>query len=167
MQPAILETPRLAAVMWEPDDAGLIQEASFNDRDDPIPFPWSRENVARLVRRAGAPDGTTKYKILIRERPFHWPRGLSQFGGERQDFELGYSLRQQDGCKGYATDIANGLADWFFRRKFAQQFIAFTHPGPYSIPACPDESACGARMPMIIDGLACPTFELTAGIRSA
>ena len=174
MTQVILETPRLVAVMWEPGDAGLIQELHSTIETTRYlsgAAPWSREKAEeRLHTWFGeqARDGTTKYKILSRDDGrFVGRAGFSLFGGDRQDFELGYSLRQREWGKGYATEIASGLRDWFFRRNLAQQFIAFTHPDNAASRHVLTKIGMRSRMPMIIDGLSCPTFEMTAGMRSA
>lgn len=174
MQPVILETPRLVAVMWEPDDAGLIQELHSTIETTQYlsgAAAWSREKSEERLRNwfgEQAREGITKYKILGREDDrFIGRAGFSLFGGVRQEFELGYSLRQQEWGKGYATEIAGGLADWFFARNFASRFIAFTHPDNTASQHVLTKIGMRSRMPMIVDGLSCPTFELTAGMRSA
>ena len=174
MQRAILGTPRLVAVMWEPDDAGLIHELHSmieTTRYLSGAAPWSREKAEERLRNwfgEQERDGATKYKILSRDDGrFIGRAGFSLLGRERQDFELGYSLRFQEWGKGYATEIAGELAKWFFERNFAQQFIAFTHPDNAASQHVLTKIGMRSRMPMIIDGLACPTFELTAGMRTA
>ena len=174
MQRAILGTPRLVAVMWEPDDAGLIHELHSTIETTRYlsgAAPWSREKAEERLRNwfgEQERDGATKYKILSRDDGrFIGSAGFSLLGGERQDFELGYSLRFQEWGKGYATEIAGELAEWFFERNFAQQFIAFTHPDNAASQHVLTKIGMRSRMPMIIDGLACPTFELTAGMRTA
>ena len=169
----ILETPRLVAVMWEPADVRLIQELHSTIETTRYlsgAAPWSREKAEeRLLNWFGeqARDGTTKYKILSREDGrFIGRAGFSMFGGDRQDFELGYSLRQQEWGRGYATEIAAALADWFFERNLAPQFIAFTHPDNAASQHVLTKIGMRSRMPMIIDGLSCPTFELTTRTRS-
>ncbi len=173
MQQAILETPRLVAVMWEPDDAGLIHELHSTIETTRYlsgAAPWSREKAEERLRNwfgEQERDGATKYKILSRDDGrFIGRAGFSLLGGERQDFELGYSLRFQEWGKGYATEIAGELAEWFFERNFAQQFIAFTHPDNAASQHVLTKIGMRSRMPMIIDGLTCPTFELTAGMRT-
>ncbi len=174
MQQAILATPRLVAVMWEPDDAGLIHELHSTIETTRYlsgAAPWSREKAEERLRNwfgEQERDGATKYKILSRDDGrFIGRAGFSLLGGERQDFELGYSLRHQEWGKGYATEIAGGLAEWFFHRNVAQQFIAFTHPDNAASQHVLTKIGMRSRMPMIIDGLTCPTFELTAGMRTA
>jgi RimJ/RimL family protein N-acetyltransferase len=174
MQRAILGTPRLVAVMWEPDDAGLIHELHSTIETTRYlsgAAPWSREKAEERLRNwfgEQERDGATKYKILSRDDGrFIGRAGFSLLGGERQDFELGYSLRFQEWGKGYATEIAGELAEWFFERNFAQQFIAFTHPDNAASQHVLTKIGMRSRMPMIIDGLTCPTFELTAGMRTA
>lgn len=174
MQQAVLETPRLVAVMWEPDDAGLIHELHSTIETTRYlsgAAPWSRKKAEERLRNwfgEQERDGATKYKILSRDDGrFIGRAGFSLLGGERQDFELGYSLRFQEWGKGYATEIAGELAEWFFERNFAQQFIAFTHPDNAASQHVLTKIGMRSRMPMIIDGLACPTFELTAGMRTA
>ena len=174
MQRAILGTPRLVAVMWEPDDAGLIHELHSTIETTRYlsgAAPWSREKAEERLRNwfgEQERDGATKYKILSRDDGrFIGRAGFSLLGRERQDFELGYSLRFQEWGKGYATEIAGELAEWFFERNFAQQFIAFTHPDNAASQHVLTKIGMRSRMPMIIDGLTCPTFELTAGMRTA
>lgn len=174
MQRAILGTPRLVAVMWEPDDAGLIHELHSTIETTRYlsgAAPWSREKAEERLRNwfgEQERDGATKYKILSRDDGrFIGRAGFSLLGGERQDFELGYSLRFQEWGKGYATEIAGELAEWFFERNFAQQFIAFTHPDNAASQHVLTKIGMRSRMPLIIDGLTCPTFELTAGMRTA
>ncbi|MGO7998141.1 GNAT family N-acetyltransferase, partial [Rhizobium ruizarguesonis] len=70
--------------------------------------------------------GTTTYKLLAKDGPFLGRAGISKFRNEQ--FELGSSLREEAWGKGLATEAAGALAEWFFERKFAQGFIAFTHP---------------------------------------
>ncbi|KWV51045.1 acetyltransferase [Rhizobium altiplani] len=174
MQRAILETPRLVAVMWGPDDAGLIHELHSTIETTRYlsgTAPWSREKAEERLRNwfgEQERDGATKYKILSRDDGrFIGRAGFSLLDGERRDFELGYSLRFQEWGKGYATEIAGELAEWFFERNFAQQFIAFTHPDNAASQHVLTKIGMRSRMPMIIDGLTCPTFELTAGMRTA
>ncbi len=174
MTQVILETRRLVAVMWEPGDAGLIQELHSTIETTRYlsgAAPWSREKAEERLRNwfaEQARDGTTKYKILSREDGrFIGRAGFSLFGGDRQDFELGYSLCRQEWGKGYATEIASGQANWFFGQNLARQFIAFTHPDNAASQHVLTKIGMRNRMPMIIDGLSCPTFELTAGMRAA
>ncbi len=86
MQPVILETPRLVAVMWEPDDAGLIQELHSTIETTQYlsgAAAWSREKSEERLRNwfgEQARDGD--YEIQDprpRGRSLHWPRGLLAF----------------------------------------------------------------------------------------
>jgi len=82
------------------------------------------------------------------------------------EFELGYSLSHSEWGKGYATEIASALRDWFFERNFGSTFIAFTHPDNGASQNVLTKIGMRCRMPMIIDGLECPTFEYSAQMRS-
>ncbi|WP_412674264.1 GNAT family N-acetyltransferase [Agrobacterium rubi] len=82
------------------------------------------------------------------------------------DFELGYSLSQNEWGQGYATEIASALRDWFFDQNLASKFVAFTHPDNAASQNVLTKIGMRCRMPMIIDGLECPTFEYSAQMRS-
>lgn len=72
MQQVILETPRLVAVMWDPDDAGLLQELHSTIETTRYlsgAAPWSREKAEERLRGwfgEQARDATTKYKSQSR-----------------------------------------------------------------------------------------------------
>jgi len=140
MQRAILGTPRLVAVMWEPDDAGLIHELHSmieTTRYLSGAAPWSREKAEERLRNwfgEQERDGATKYKILSRDDGrFIGRAGFSLLGRERQDFELGYSLRFQEWGKGYATEIAGELAKWIEELRGVRCRVV-TRPGNRPVP---------------------------------
>lgn len=170
----VLESPRLRATMWEKDDAGLIQ--SLHSTLETTRFlsgsaPWSRAKAEERLANwfaEQARDRVTKYKIVSRDDGrFIGRAGFSLYGGDRADYELGYSLCRSEWGKGYATEIASAFRDWFFARSFAPGFIAFTHPENAASQHVLTKIGMRSRMPMTVDGMACPTFELTAGMRSA
>jgi len=90
-------------------------------------------------------------------------RGISKFRSEQ--FELGYSLREEAWGKGLATEAAGALADWFFESQFAQGFIAFTHPENIASQRVLRKIGMRERAPIPIDGVLGTAFELTADRR--
>lgn len=62
------------------------------------------------------------------------------------------------------TEIARALADWFFGKRFATHLIAFTHPENAVSQHILTKIGMRSRTPILIDGILCPTFELTADV---
>ena len=132
----ILETPRLVLTMWNKGDAEMIRQLHSTVETTRYlsgAAPWTLEKAEERLKSwfdEHARDGTTKYKMLRRDDGrFIGRAGFSRFQESgRGEFELGYSIRQDAWGNGYATEIAGTLAQWFFSRGFAKQFIAFTHP---------------------------------------
>jgi RimJ/RimL family protein N-acetyltransferase len=130
----ILETERLRIVPWQADQVDEL----FSLHSDPL--------VARFYDIAGAPWSMEK----CRERIDGWIADFEQHGlGKHRlesradgrllgragfslhartgEPELGYGLFSQAWGKGYATEIALGLRDWFFATRPEDYFIAFAH----------------------------------------
>ncbi|MGE0283353.1 MAG: GNAT family N-acetyltransferase [Rhizobiaceae bacterium] len=130
----LLVTPRLRLRMWEPGDPPYVKRLHA----DPVtnrylsqkPDPWSDKKVAR--RLAGwqdefAADGLTKFKLLRRsDGVFLGRAGFSRLHGSGE-FELGYSILRSEWGKGYASEIAAALAQWFFTLGKGDHFVAFAH----------------------------------------
>ncbi len=132
----IVETPRLVLTMWNEGDAEMIRQLHSTIETTRYlsgAAPWTLEKAEERLKSwfdEQARDGTTKYKMLLRDDGrFIGRAGFSRFQESgRGEFELGYSIRQDAWGNGYATEIAGALAQWFFSRGFAKEFIAFTHP---------------------------------------
>ncbi len=169
----IIETPRLKLVMWQRDDAELVHtlhstvETTRYLGDGKV---WSLgQSQVRLANwfEEHSRDGTTKYKLIARDDSrFLGRAGFSLFGGDRPDLELGYSLRQEEWGKGYATEIGYALRKWFFAKNLGSRFIGFTHPENVVSQRVLKKIGMRCRTPMIVDGRECPTFEFTADMRT-
>ncbi|MDC9833335.1 GNAT family N-acetyltransferase [Rhizobium binxianense] len=170
-QQVILKTPRLSFVMWDEGDAALVQQlhsTMATTRYLPGQAPWSLEKAEERLRGwfvEQARDGTTKYKIVAEDGGFLGRAGISKFRGEQ--FELGYSLREEAWGKGMATEAAIALSDWFFDRQLASGFIAFTHPENIASQRVLQKIGMRERAPILIDGVLDTAFELTADMRLA
>ncbi|MBY5715121.1 GNAT family N-acetyltransferase [Rhizobium leguminosarum] len=170
-QRVILKTPRLTVVMWGEGDAILVQQlhsTMATTRYLSGNAPWSLQKAEERLRgwfEEQARDGTTKYKLLAEDGRFLGRAGISKFRNEQ--FELGYSLREEAWAKGLATEAASALADWFFERKFASGFIAFTHPENTASQRVLRKIGMRERAPILIDGVPDTAFELTAEMRPA
>lgn len=167
---AILGTPRLSLVMWDDDDAGLVQQlhsTMATTRYLSGRAPWSLEKAEERLRgwfQEQARDGTTKYKMLAEDGRFVGRAGISKFKNEQ--FELGYSLREEEWGKGYATEAASALTEWFFERGIAPDLIAFTHPENIASQRVLRKIGMRERAPILIDGVLGTAFELTTEMRS-
>ncbi|ENN89142.1 GCN5-related N-acetyltransferase [Rhizobium freirei PRF 81] len=164
----ILETPRLVLTMWNRGDAELIRQLHSTIETTRYlsgAAPWTLEKAEERLGgwfREQARDGTTKYKMLRRDDGrFIGRAGFSRFEESgRGDFELGYSIRRDAWGNGYATEIADALAQWFFTRGFARRFIAFTHPENSASQRVLRKIGMQDHPPMTIDGILCPTFSM-------
>ncbi|WP_047457483.1 GNAT family N-acetyltransferase [Rhizobium rhizogenes] len=166
----ILETSRLILTMWDRGDAELIRQ--LRSTIDTTRYlsgatPWTLEKAEERLKTwfgEQVRDGVTKYKILRRDDGrFIGRAGFSRFQEERGrgEFELGYSLRREAWGNGYATEIAGALADWFFKRGVAKEFIAFTHPENTASQRVLRKIGMRERPSMVIDGLSCPSFRMS------
>jgi [ribosomal protein S5]-alanine N-acetyltransferase len=169
----ILETPRLVLVRWNIEDVPLVHELHATIemvRYYSDPTPWTREKAVERINSwfdEEARFGVAKYKLLDRnDGRFVGRAGFSPFGTEPVEFELGYAIRPDAWGKGYASEIAAGLRDWFFRKGIADHFIAFTHPENLASQRVLTKIGMRDRVPPItIDGITCATFEIgSAGI---
>jgi RimJ/RimL family protein N-acetyltransferase len=166
MTESILETPRLRLVMWNKEDAGLVQALHSSietTRYLPGTAPWTRQKAEERLqdwfdecRR----DGVTKYKLLRREDgAFVGRAGFSLLDRSGQ-YELGYSICREAWGNGYATEIAGALARWFFEKHFSDSFIAFTHPDNVASQRVLTKAGMLPCAPILIDDILCPTFEM-------
>lgn len=170
-QRIILKTSRLTFVMWDEGDAALVQQlhsTMATTRYLPGSAPWSLEKAEERLRgwfEEQAGDGTTKYKLLAEDGRFVGRAGISKFRNDQ--FELGYSLREEAWGRGLATEAASALADWFFERELASGFIAFTHPENTASQRVLRKIGMRERAPILVDGVLDSAFELTAEMRPA
>ncbi|MFK0163053.1 GNAT family N-acetyltransferase [Rhizobium sp. NPDC090279] len=165
----ILETPRLILTMWGKGDAEVIRQ--LHSTIDMTRYlsgaaPWTLEKAEERLKSwfgEQARDGTTKYKILRREDGrFIGRAGFSRFQESgRGEFELGYSIEKSAWGNGYATEIAGALADWFFKRGFANHFIAFTHPENVASQRVLRKIGMEYHAPIVIDGVSGLSFRMS------
>ncbi len=168
----IFRTPRLVARMWENGDADLIQDLHSTietTRYMSGAAPWSREKCEERLRSyfaEQARDGTTKYKIVSRDDGrFIGRAGISLF--HTGEYEMGYAFYAGEWGKGYASEIAAGLADWFFAEGIAPHFVAFTHPDNLVSQHILKKIGMRERGPIFIEGVKGVEFEMTAAMRQA
>jgi [ribosomal protein S5]-alanine N-acetyltransferase len=166
----IFETPRLVAVMWNHSDVDLIHDLHSTietTRYMSGAAPWSREKCEERLRTYLAEQvryGTTKYKIVSREDGrFIGRAGISLY--HTGEYEMGYALYAREWGKGYATEIAESVADWFFSRDLAPHFIAFTHPDNLASQHVLKKIGMRERGPIFIEGIKGVEFAMTAAMR--
>ena len=129
----VLVTERLVLSAWESGDARrlaalhAIPEAS---RYVSTGECWT-EDYAQSRIDGWMQDlkrfGTTKFKMTARDDGRFVGRAGFGYVPERDVFELGYSIMPEEWNKGFATEIARGLADWFFAHRSDPRFVAFAY----------------------------------------
>ncbi len=120
MTTIVLATERLRLVPFEEIDfpllADLHSDPEVNRYLSPGPEPMGEEEVRRRLEKYICDhrnSGISKWKLETLEGDF-----VGRAGFSLQDlpagYELGYSLKRDFWGRGYATEIARALVDWFF-----------------------------------------------------
>ena len=132
-RPPFLVTERLALTGWEPGDARNLvalhstpESARFVSTGETWTFDYAAERIRGWMDDFDR-HGVSKLKIVARDDGRFIGRAGFSFMEERGAFELGYAIRQEEWGKGLATEIARGLADWFFENRPERRFIAFAY----------------------------------------
>lgn len=131
--PPVLVTERLALSLWEPGDARHL--AALHATPEAARFVstgerWSEDYAQGRIdgwMQDLARFGTTKFKMTARDDGRFIGRAGFGYVPERDVFELGYSIMPEEWNKGFATEIARGLADWFFANRPDPRFVAFAY----------------------------------------
>lgn len=128
-----VETKRLVLGQWS-EVAIAALHAMHNDPqvqrylaggDKGWTMQMAQDRVA-IWQKEFATAGLGKFPIWRRDNgEFVGRAGFSLLGGTAP--ELGYSLVSAHWGQGYATEIAEGLRDWFFANREEDSFIAFAH----------------------------------------
>lgn len=133
VKPPLLMTARLALHEWEPGDADRV--AALHSTPESSRYvssgePWSVDYAAERISGWMADlerHGVTKLKILARADGRFIGRAGFTLMEEQGVFELGYAIMQDEWGKGFATEIAEGLAHWFFENRPEPRFVAFAY----------------------------------------
>lgn len=127
-----LETERLRLTPWID---GSVDEL-FAMHADPLVaryldaegHVYDRAKAEQRVagwRKEFAETGLGKFRMIRKtDSAFIGRAGFSPFGDE---LEIGYSLTSAHWGQGYASEIAQGLNDWFFANRQEDAFIGFAH----------------------------------------
>lgn len=133
VRPPFLVTDRLALHGWEAGDARHV--AALHSTPESARYistgePWSEDYAAQRIdgwMDDLARHGVTKFKIVARDDGRFIGRAGFTYMEERGVFELGYAIRQEEWGNGLATEIAAGLAQWFFENRPEPRFVAFAY----------------------------------------
>ncbi|MET1411540.1 GNAT family N-acetyltransferase [Roseibium sp. HPY-6] len=133
MAEIILTTERLRVEPFQESDFPLLfdlhSDPEVNRYLSPGLAPMSAEEVERRLNtyvQHHRDNGLSKWKLLTRDGDFIGRAGLTWMKAP-DGFEVGYSLKQAAWGRGYATEIARGLAKWFFEKTDNRFLIAFAH----------------------------------------
>jgi [ribosomal protein S5]-alanine N-acetyltransferase len=132
---AVLVTERLVLLPWDAADIDLVAELhgskEVNRYLSGAGKAWAREDAVRAMEKwMGEHEALGIGKLKLVERSsgrFVGRAGFSPYGAPAT-FELGLTLAPSFWGQGYATEIAKGLANWFFDTGKGARFIAFAHP---------------------------------------
>lgn len=132
-RPPVLVTERLALCEWEESDVANVaamHSTLESSRYVSTGEPWSLDYAEGRIRGwmdDAARHGMAKYKIVARDDGrFIGQAGFSHMP-EHDVFELGYAILQEEWDKGFATEITQELARWFFEHRPEPRFIAFAY----------------------------------------
>lgn len=132
-EPPILVTERLVLSYWEPGDARhlvALHGTQAASRYVSTGEPWTEDYARGRIdgwRQEFERFGMTKHKLTARDDGRFIGRAGFGYVPERDVFELGYSIMPDEWGKGFATEIAKGLADWFFANRAEPRFVAFAY----------------------------------------
>lgn len=132
-RPPFLATERLALYEWEATDAEhvmALHSTSESARYVSTGEPWTAEYAAERIRGWTADlarHGLTKFKVLARDDGRFVGRAGFTLMEEHGVFELGYAIMREEWGKGFATEIAEGLARWFLANRPEPRFVAFAY----------------------------------------
>lgn len=132
-RPPILMTERLALYPWEDGDAAhvaALHATPESARYVSLGEPWTRDYAAERIKGWMADlarHGITKLKVVARDDGRFIGRAGFSLMEEHDVFELGYAIMQDEWGKGFATEIAAGLARWFFQNRPEPRFVAFAY----------------------------------------
>jgi anhydro-N-acetylmuramic acid kinase len=132
-RPPFLVTERLALCEWGAGDAlhlSALHSTPEASRYVSTGAPWSENYAAERIRGWSADlvrHGVTKFKIVSRDDGRFIGRAGFSLMEERGVFELGYAIMKEEWGKGFATEIAEGLARWFFEKRSEPRFVAFAY----------------------------------------
>jgi RimJ/RimL family protein N-acetyltransferase len=129
----ICKTPRLILTPWQAGDAAMV--AALHSTPETSQFvstgaPWSVDYAAKRIEgwmTEYKNHGTGKLKLLSKEDGRFIGRAGFSWSEETASFELGYSIMQKEWGRGFATEIAAALRQWFFAAMPHDRFIAFAH----------------------------------------
>jgi 1,6-anhydro-N-acetylmuramate kinase/RimJ/RimL family protein N-acetyltransferase len=128
-----LVTERLALHAWEPGDAELVaalHSTPESSRHVSTGEPWTQGYAKERIESWMADlarHGVTKFKIVARDDDRFIGRAGFSLMVEHGVFELGYAITEAEWGKGFATEIADALARWFFENRPEPRFVAFAY----------------------------------------
>jgi 1,6-anhydro-N-acetylmuramate kinase/RimJ/RimL family protein N-acetyltransferase len=131
--PPVLVTERLVLSLWEPGDARHVAALHATPEASRFVSTGERWSVDYAQGRIDgwmqdfARFGVTKFKMTTRDDGRFVGRAGFGYVPERDVFELGYSIMPDAWNRGFATEIARGLADWFFANRPDPRFVAFAY----------------------------------------
>ena len=128
-----LRTERLALVEWEPGDENdlvrlhsTLESSRYVSTGKPWTADYAGERIRGWMSDLGR-HGISKLRIVARDDGRFIGRAGFSYMAEHDIFELGYAVLPEEWGKGFATEIAAGLAEWFFRHRPEPRFVAFAY----------------------------------------
>lgn len=132
-RPVLLETERLILTPWEPgDEASLAALHSTLDASLYVGegVPWSLDYAKTRIdgwRSAFAARGLATLKVLAKDDGAFIGRAGINWYEDDGAHQVVYSIVRQAWGRGYATEIAASLRDWFFARNIADRLEGMAH----------------------------------------
>ncbi len=138
----MLQTTRLRLLPFAKTDfhllADLHSDPEVNRYLSPGPVPMASDEVAERLAKYVADHqatGFSKWKLETLDGVFIGRAGITPLS-DPDGYELGYSLKREAWGRGFATEIAAGLVNWFFQHTsndFLQAFAATENQGSLNV----------------------------------
>jgi 1,6-anhydro-N-acetylmuramate kinase/RimJ/RimL family protein N-acetyltransferase len=166
--PVIVQSERLQLLPWAKGDAVLVRDLHSTVETSRFVgegLPWTLP-YAELRIEGWMADfqrlGMSKLKLVrTSDGKFLGRAGFSVFGDDPV-FELGYSIVRDEWGKGYATEIARSLIDWFFANRPERKILAFAYADNHASIRVLQRVGMIEVAPRKLHGKMCRFFEMAS-----
>lgn len=162
----LLQTTRLSFAPWDASDVSLL--VAMHATPETSRFvgnnqPWTQDYaLGRLngwleARRSGQ---LTQFKIVARDDGrFIGRAGINRYSDDGV-YQISYSIAPDEWGAGFASEIALGLSDWFFRNGLGERLQAFADKDNLASIRVLQKTGMQEIESRTVHGTACRFFEI-------
>ncbi|MEP3280338.1 MAG: GNAT family N-acetyltransferase [Stappiaceae bacterium] len=170
MANSVLSTERLYAEPFSKSDLPLLRDLHADPRVNQFLNPacarWDdamlNDKLLHILRDQDR-FGFSKWKLYTHDGQFVGRAGFSKFS-PTSEIEIGFCLKVDHWGKGYASEIALGLKEWFFRETYFTHLIGYAradHPASRKIY---DKLGMQYRETRVVGSWACDLFQVLSPV---